>query len=74
MQALLFLAFVMVAAASFSLRGAYAIVSEQPTGMHSSYQDSLLVAFFTIICSTILVTLVFHYYRMQWGRKSILTE
>jgi hypothetical protein len=74
MQILVALVFAVIAALALSLQSADAIVSEQSTGMHSDYQDRLLVAFFTLVCSALLVTLVVHYYRMQWGRKSILTE
>lgn len=68
------LALAVVAALAFSLQAADAIVSENSAGLHQDYRDGLLVAFFTIVCSTLLVTLVIHYYRMQWGRRSILTE
>jgi len=74
MRFLLPLALVVVAALAFSLEAADAIVSEKSAGLHQDYQDSLLVAFFTIVCSALLVTMVIHYYRIQWGRRSIITE
>jgi hypothetical protein len=73
MQILVALVFAVIAALALSLQSADAIVSEQSTEMHSEYQDRLLVAFFNV-WSALLVTLVIHYYWMQWGRKSILTE
>ncbi|MEM3095313.1 MAG: hypothetical protein QXX64_06720 [Nitrososphaera sp.] len=68
---------VVAAALASSLQAADAIVSVKSAGLHhhhQDYQDSLLVAFFTIVCSALLVTMVIHYYRIQWGRKSIITE
>ncbi|MEW6605423.1 MAG: hypothetical protein AB1351_12155 [Thermoproteota archaeon] len=68
--------FVASAALAFSFNSADAIVSGQSVApMHYlDYPYNLLVPFFTIVCSTLLVTIVLHYYRTQWGRKSIITE
>jgi hypothetical protein len=68
---------VAAAALASSLQPADAIVSALPTAAHgpySDYQHSLLIAFFTLVCSVPLVTMVMHYYRMQWGRRSVLTR
>jgi hypothetical protein len=59
------------------LHPANAIVSEHPAmadKLNSDYLYNLLIAFFAIACSTLLIILVVHYYRIQWGRKSILTR
>jgi hypothetical protein len=64
-------------ALAFSLQPASAIVSGHPVmseKLHSDYQYDLLVAFFAIICSSLLIALVVHYYRIQWGRKSVMTR
>jgi|Tabmets5t2r1_1033131.scaffolds.fasta_scaffold09082_3 hypothetical protein len=79
MKILVLLAILAVAAAALasSLQPADAIVSVLPTAAHgpySDYQHSLLIAFFTLVCSVLLVTMVMHYYRMQWGRRSVLTR
>lgn len=68
--------FVTVAALAISFNSAGAIVSGHSVApMHySDYPYKLLVPFFTIVCSALLVTIVLHYYRTQWGRKSIITE
>lgn len=59
----------------FYVQPADAIVSEHvPAHALYDYQQSLLVAFFTIVCSALLITLVLHYYRIQWGRRSLLTR
>ena len=59
----------------FYVQPANAIVSEHAAA-HAlyDYPQSLLVAFFTIASSALLVTLVIHYYRVQWGRRSLLTR
>jgi hypothetical protein len=64
-------------ALAFSLQPASAIVSGHPLmaeRLHSDYQYDLLVAFFAIVCSALLRALVVHYYRIQWGRKSVMTR
>jgi hypothetical protein len=63
MKILVLLAILAVAAAALasSLQPADAIVSVLPTaahGLYSDYQHSLLIAFFTLICSVLLVTMV----------------
>jgi hypothetical protein len=65
------------AALASSLRPADTIVSALPTAAHgpySDYQHSLVIAFFTLVCSVLLATMVMHYYMMQWGRRSVLTR
>ena len=76
MNMLLVLVFATSAALAFSFPSADAIVPAPlaSQGPHSDYQDGLLVAFFTVACSALLVTLVMHYYRVQWGRRSVLTR
>ncbi len=70
-----FLALTAVVAFAFSFPAADAIVSVSPADHHFvEYPYSLLVAFFTLVCSALLVTLVLHFYRVQWGRKSVITE
>jgi hypothetical protein len=70
-----FLALAAVAALAFSFPAAEAIVSVQQAEHHfAEYPYNLLVVFFTLVCSALLVTLVVHFYRAQWGRKSIITE
>jgi hypothetical protein len=61
---------------AFSFHAADAIVSGHSTAAQNyrEYPYNLLVPFFTILCSALLITLVVHYYRLQWGRKSIITE
>ena len=54
MQILVALVFAVIAAIAFSLQIVDAIVSEQSTGIHGDYRNSLLVAFFTIVCSALL--------------------
>ena len=73
---LLVLVFAISAALAFSFPSADAIVpaSLASQGPHSDYPDSLLVAIFTVACSALLGTLVMHYYRVQWGRRSVLTR
>jgi len=69
--------FAVIVAFSFSGQSANAIVSEHPAmaeKLHSDYQYDLLVAFFVVVCSALLASLVVHYYRIQWGRKSIMTR
>lgn len=64
-------------ALGFSLHPANAIVSGHPMmadKLHSDYQYDLLVAFFVIVCSALLGVVIVHYYRIQWGRKSIMTR
>ena len=64
-------------AISFSGQSANAIVSEHPAmaeKLHSDYQYDLLVAFFVLVCSALLASLVVHYYRIQWGRKTVMTR
>jgi len=59
------------------LQPSNAIVSGHPMmaeKLHSDYQYDLLVVFFAIVSSSLLVTLIVHYYRMQWGRKSVMTR
>lgn len=64
-----------VVALAFSFPGADAIVSGPPAQLHlAEYPYSLLVPFFTLVCSALLVALVVHFYRAQWGRKSVITE
>lgn len=69
-----FLALAAVVALAFSVPGANAIVSVPAEHHLTEYPYSLLVAFFTLVCSALLVTLVLHFYRTQWGWKSIITE
>jgi hypothetical protein len=38
------------------------------------YPYNLLVIFFTIVCSALLATILLHYYRAQWGSRSVITE
>jgi len=69
--------FVLSVSLSLPLQPSYAIVSGHPVmaeKLHSDYQYDLLVVFFVIVSSSLLVTLVIHYYRMQWGRKSVMTR
>ena len=64
-------------ALAFLLQPASAIVSGHPVmveKLHSDYQYDLLVAFFAIVCSSLLIALMVHYYRIQWGRKSVMTR
>ncbi len=64
-------------ALGFSLQPAHAIVSGHPMmaeKLRSDYQYDLLVIFFMIVCSALLGAMVVHYYRIQWGRKSIMTR
>jgi len=70
-----FLALAAVVAFAFSFPAADAIVSVPPVEHHfAEYPYNLLVAFFTLVCSALLVTLAVHFYRVQWGRKSVITE
>lgn len=59
-----------------SFNFAEAIVSgHSATQMHyREYPYNLLVPFFTIVCSSLLATILLHYYRTQWGRKSVITK
>jgi hypothetical protein len=61
---------------AFSFPAASAIVSGHSAAAQNyrEYPYNLLVPFFTIVCSALLVTMVIHYYRVQWGRKSVITE
>jgi hypothetical protein len=61
---------------ALSFNAADAIVSGSSSAglVYREYPYNLLVPFFTIACSTLLVALVLHYYRMQWGRRFVLTE
>jgi hypothetical protein len=61
---------------AFSFHAADAIVSGHSAAAQNyrEYPYNLLVPFFTIVCSALLITLVVHYYRVQWGRKSVITE
>ena len=75
MKVALSLALTVVVALTLSFHAAYAIVSEPPAGLHyKEYPYNLMQVFFTIVCSALLITLGIHYYRAQWGRKSIITE
>lgn len=68
-------ALAVVTALAFSFNNADAIVSGQPVELHyKQYPYNLLVPFFTIVCSMLLITLVVHYYRTQWGQRSIITK
>ena len=61
----------------FLLQPANAIVSDHPNmaeNLNSDYLYNLLIVFFVIACSALLVILAVHYYRIQWGRKSVLTR
>jgi hypothetical protein len=70
------LALSLVVLIAFSFHAADAIVSGQSAAAqhYKEYPYNLLVPFFTVVCSTLLITLVIHYYREQLGRKSIITE
>lgn len=73
---MLSLFFAALVAFGFSWHPANAIVSGRPVmaeELHSDYQYDLLVAFFAIVCSALLGSMVVHYYRIQWGRKSVVT-
>jgi hypothetical protein len=61
---------------AFSFNAAEAIVSGSSSAglVYKEYPYNLMIPFFTIACSALLVVLVLHYYRMQWGRRSVLTE
>jgi hypothetical protein len=64
-------------ALAFSMPSASAIVSDYSAmaeRLHSDYQYDLLVAFFAVVCSGLLVALLTYYYRIQWGRKSVMTR
>ena len=74
---LLLIAILTVLAFAFLLQPANAIVSDRPAmaeKLNSDYVYNLLIAFFAIACSALLVTLIVHYYRIQWGRRSVLTR
>ncbi|GEM_PF-2001016 len=59
-----------------SFNSAEAIVSGHSTAHihYLEYPYNLLIPFFTIICSTLLAMVFLHYYRTQWGKKSVITE
>lgn len=67
---------IVASALASSFNSAEAIVSSHSAAQmhHPEYPYNLLVPFFTIVCSTLLATIVLHYYRTEWGRKSIITE
>ncbi len=76
MKVALFAVFAAVVALGFTFNSADAIVSSHSAAevQYQDYPYNLLVPFFTIVCSALLVTIVLHYYRTQWGRKSVITE
>jgi hypothetical protein len=68
--------FAAVAVLGFSFNPANAIVSGHSVSQthYRDYPYNLLVPFFIIVCSALMITIGLNYYRMQWGRKSIITE
>lgn len=60
------LVFAAVVIFAFSSHAADAIVSGQPATQHyGEYPYNLLMPFFAIACSALLITLIVHYYTLQ---------